>query len=68
MRTNRSLLALAAWLLIAAVAPAAPMKALIVDGQNNHNWKATTPLLKTILRRLACLALTWRPPRPKSTT
>lgn len=26
---------------------AEPMfKALIVDGQNNHNWKATTPLLK----------------------
>ncbi|HWB11304.1 MAG TPA: ThuA domain-containing protein [Pirellulales bacterium] len=23
-----------------------PLKALIVDGQNNHNWKATTPLLK----------------------
>jgi uncharacterized protein len=22
------------------------LKALIVDGQNNHNWKATTPLLK----------------------
>jgi type 1 glutamine amidotransferase len=49
MRTNRCLLGLAAWLLIASVAPAAPMKALIVDGQNNHNWKATTPLLKTIL-------------------
>ena len=25
---------------------AEPMKALIIDGQNNHNWKATTPLLK----------------------
>ena len=22
-----------------------PLKALIVDGQNNHNWKATTPVL-----------------------
>src|ERR1700756_1612750 len=22
------------------------LKALIVDGQNNHNWKGTTPLLK----------------------
>jgi len=28
---------------------AAPIKVLIVDGQNNHNWKATTPLLRTIL-------------------
>jgi uncharacterized protein len=27
----------------------APMKALIVDGQNNHDWKATTPVLKKIL-------------------
>jgi uncharacterized protein len=25
------------------------MKALILDGQNNHNWKATTPLLKKAL-------------------
>jgi type 1 glutamine amidotransferase len=25
------------------------MKALIIDGQNNHNWKATTPLLKKSL-------------------
>ena len=22
------------------------LEALIIDGQNNHNWKATTPLLK----------------------
>src|SRR5215469_293562 len=36
--------ALLGWL---SSAPAAePLKALIVDGQNNHNWKATTPLLK----------------------
>ncbi len=26
-----------------------PYKALIIDGQNNHNWKATTPVLKQIL-------------------
>jgi type 1 glutamine amidotransferase len=25
------------------------LKALIIDGQNNHNWKATTPLLKKSL-------------------
>ena len=34
-----------------AVAPlgAAPLAALIVDGQNNHNWKATTPVLRATL-------------------
>ena len=25
------------------------LQALIVDGQNNHNWKGTTPILKTYL-------------------
>ncbi len=25
---------------------AKPLKVLIVDGQNNHNWKATTPVMK----------------------
>src|SRR5437763_1123076 len=25
------------------------LKALIIDGQNNHDWKATTPVLKKIL-------------------
>ena len=28
---------------------AAPRKALIVDGQNNHNWQLTTPVLKKIV-------------------
>ena len=36
-------------LVLAAAATAAPMKALIVDGQNNHNWKETTPHLKKLL-------------------
>ncbi|MCL4205907.1 MAG: ThuA domain-containing protein [Pirellulaceae bacterium] len=26
-----------------------PLKALIVDGQNAHNWKETSPVLKTLL-------------------
>ena len=26
-----------------------PLKALIVDGQNNHDWKGTTPVLKSLL-------------------
>ena len=25
-----------------------PIKVLIIDGQNNHNWKATTPILEKI--------------------
>ena len=25
------------------------LKALIIDGQNNHNWKKTTPFMKKIL-------------------
>lgn len=34
----------------ACAVPAAPaMKALIVDGQNNHNWQETTPELKKLL-------------------
>lgn len=38
-------------------AVAAPLKALIVDGQNNHNWKATTPLLKQILEESGLFAV-----------
>jgi len=28
---------------------AAAMKVMIIDGQNNHDWKKTTPVLKKIL-------------------
>jgi type 1 glutamine amidotransferase len=34
---------------VAVAASASPMKALIVDGQNNHDWKETTPILKKLL-------------------
>ena len=45
-----SILRFTLWLLfIATTISAAPIKALIVDGQNNHDWKATTPVLKKIL-------------------
>jgi uncharacterized protein len=44
------LLSVAAAFALAAPLPAAePIKVLIVDGQNNHNWRATTPILKKIL-------------------
>ena len=49
MCLNRCWTALGLWLVMAAVATAAPMKALIVDGQNAHNWKETTPILKKLL-------------------
>ena len=31
-------------------APPAPIKVLIVDGQNNHAWKATTPVVEKSLK------------------
>lgn len=43
----RSFLALV--LLPVCAAVAAPKKALIVDGQNNHQWQLTTPVLKKAL-------------------
>src|SRR5438105_15606485 len=39
----------AASLLLVMPGHAAPKKALIVDGQNNHAWKDTTPVLKKLL-------------------
>jgi type 1 glutamine amidotransferase len=35
--------------LTAAAADAPKIKVLIIDGQNNHQWATTTPLLKSIL-------------------
>jgi len=31
----------------AVAAEPAPLKVLIVDGQNNHDWKSTTPIMKS---------------------
>ena len=36
-------------LLLAPILTAAPIKVLIVDGQNNHKWQDTTPVLKKAL-------------------
>jgi type 1 glutamine amidotransferase len=50
MKRTTLALAATAGLLLAGRAAAAPaLKALILDGQNNHKWKTTTPLLKKIL-------------------
>lgn len=50
-RSNRA--ALSGLLVAAAIANAAvaapALKALIVDGQNNHPWQATTPVMKELL-------------------
>lgn len=40
---------LTALLIPLATSAAEPIRVLIVDGQNNHNWKATTPILKKTL-------------------
>jgi HEAT repeat protein/type 1 glutamine amidotransferase len=54
MKTNltaaRVLAALLTVLCLAPAAPAAPaLKALIVTGQNNHNWPVTSPVIKIML-------------------
>lgn len=51
---NRKTLALAVIAACLAVAPATAgekIKVLIIDGQNNHNWKDTTPYLKGQLEK-----------------
>lgn len=50
MFCKQGMAALGVWALLAAYAVAAPpYKALIVDGQNGHDWKSTTPVLKKLL-------------------
>lgn len=48
--SGRIALALLATLVTAAASPAAgadaKIRVLLIDGQNNHNWRATTPLMK----------------------
>ena len=49
---------LGCWAVLAAVAVAAPPHtALIVDGQNGHDWKATTPVLKKLLEETGLFAV-----------
>ena len=48
---------LAAVAIAAAPAAPAPLKALIVDGQNNHSWKTTTPPLKKMLEATGLFAV-----------
>ena len=55
--TGYCLSALACCRLMAGVGWAAPMKALIIDGQNNHDWKTTTPFLKRYLEQTGLFAV-----------
>lgn len=50
MKTEITVLLLAAALTFQALG-AEKVKILLLDGQNNHNWSATTPALKSILER-----------------
>jgi len=45
----KSILPTLAAFIFALSAQAAPLKVLLVDGQNNHDWKTTSPVLKQIL-------------------
>jgi hypothetical protein len=33
------------------------IKVILIDGQNNHNWRATTPLLKKVLEDSGCFTV-----------
>jgi uncharacterized protein len=39
------------------LAAAPPLRALIIDGQNYHNWQQTTPLLKKLLEETGLFAV-----------
>jgi type 1 glutamine amidotransferase len=45
-------------LLAAALCTAAPNKVLLIDGRNNHDWKATTPILKRLLEETGLFEVT----------
>src|SRR4051812_25543220 len=64
----RLLSAAAALALAAPLAAADPIKVLIVDGQNNHNWRATTPILKKILEdaKVFTVEVATAPDRPRA--
>lgn len=65
---TRLLWAAAVLALAAPLAAADPIKVLIVDGQNNHNWRATTPILKKILddAKVFTVEVATAPDRPRA--
>jgi hypothetical protein len=39
------------FLIVSIFVHAKPIKVLLLDGQNNHNWKATTPIMVDALEK-----------------
>ena len=64
LRKSKSLLVSMLLFSTIAFAQGAPMKALIIDGQNNHDWKTTTPALKQILEETGLFAVDVAPSPP----
>ena len=57
-----------AFVLVSPAKAAEKLKVLIVDGQNNHNWKSTTPLMKSFLEKTGrfSVAVATTPPKNSS--
>src|SRR6185436_3524256 len=59
MFTRLLLLAMVSWIGLGTVelSGADKLKVLLLDGQNNHDWKTTTPILKQILESTELFAV-----------
>jgi type 1 glutamine amidotransferase len=64
---NRYLVVAAALASATTLSAAEPIKVLIVDGQNNHAWRTTTPILKKTLEdaKLFTVDVATAPDRPR---
>jgi len=65
---NRYLIVAVALASATTLAAAEPIKVLIVDGQNNHDWRATSPILKKSLdeAKLFTVDVATAPDRPRA--
>src|ERR1700761_1981769 len=61
-------LAVALFSLTALAWAAEPIKVLIVDGQNNHDWRSTTPVLKKALEDAGLFQVDVATAPPQDTT
>src|SRR5271170_2304182 len=68
MPLRNLLAALGVWCLASLALAADPIKVLIVDGQNNHDWRATTPLLKKALEDAGLFQVDVATSPPQDTT
>ena len=48
-----------------SAAQKAPIRVLLIDGQNNHNWKATTPVMVDALQKGEAFEVTVSTTPPK---